>query len=206
MHSQGGHTKPILPAGSPYDENELLTRIAERDPAVYPYLHDTYYNSLIYFSLSIIDDQQQAEDIAVDSLVKLWQAPARFESAGKLRSYLFTLVRNASLNHLKHLRVRGRSEQALSGPEAMIDGRLEALMAETDLMRLVYEEVARLPEGYRQVVELLYLEDLSSAEAAARLGISMENLRQRKGRAIKELKTALLRKGLSEILFSMLFF
>lgn len=206
LHSQGGHTKPILPAGSPYDENELLTRIAERDPAVYPYLHDTYYNSLIYFSLSIIDDQQQAEDIAVDSLVKLWQAPARFESAGKLRSYLFTLVRNASLNHLKHLRVRGRSEQELSGPEAMIDGRLEALMAETDLMRLVYEEVARLPEGYRQVVELLYLEDLSSAEAAARLGISMENLRQRKGRAIKELKTALLRKGLSEILFSMLFF
>ncbi|MCK7556320.1 hypothetical protein MKQ70_15365 [Chitinophaga sedimenti] len=56
------------------------------------------------------------------------------------------------------------------------------------------------------MVELLYLQDLSSAEAAEQLGISMENLRQRKGRAIKELKAELIRKGLSEKLFSLFFF
>lgn len=195
-----------LPANSPYEENELLARIAEGDAAIYPYLHDTYYNSLVYFSLSIIQDQQQAEDIALDSLVKLWQVPTRFESIGKLRSYLFTIVRNASLNYLKHLQVRERSEQELSRTEASTDSRQETLLVESDLMRLVYQEVARLPESYRQVVEMLYMEDLSSAEAANRLGISMENLRQRKGRAIKELKSELIRKGLSEMLLSMLFF
>lgn len=195
-----------MPANSPYEENELLTRIAEGDAAIYPYLHDTYYNSLVYFSLSIIQDQHQAEDIALDSLVKLWQIPTRFEAIGKLRSYLFTLVRNASLNYLKHLKVRERKELELSRTEVFVDSKLEALVVESDLMRLVYQEVALLPESYRQVVELLYMEDLSSAEAANRLGISMENLRQRKGRAIKELKSELIRKGLSELLLSMIFF
>jgi RNA polymerase sigma-70 factor (ECF subfamily) len=195
-----------LPANSPYEENELLARIAEGDAAIYPYLHDTYYNSLVYFSLSIIQDQQQAEDIALDSLVKLWQVPTRFESIGKLRSYLFTLVRNASLNYLKHLQVRERSEQELSRTETQADSRQETLLVESDLMRLVYQEVALLPESYRQVVEMLYMEELPSAEVAGRLGISMENLRQRKGRAIKELKSELIRKGLSEILLSVLFF
>lgn len=195
-----------MPANSPYEENELLTRIAEGDAAIYPYLHDTYYNSLVYFSLSIIQDQQQAEDIALDSLVKLWQIPAHFETIGKLRGYLFTLVKNASLNYLKHLKVRERKELELSRTEVMVDSRLEALVVESDLMRLVYQEVALLPESYRQVVELLYMEDLSSAEAASRLGISMENLRQRKGRAIKELKSELIRKGFSELLLSLIFF
>lgn len=195
-----------MPTISPYEENELLARIADGDATIYPYLHDAYYNSLVYFSLSIIQNQQQAEDITVDSLVKLWQTPARFESIGKLRSYLFTLVRNASLNYLKHLRVREKSERELSGTEVLVDSKLEALVVESDLMRLIYQEVARLPEAYREVVELLYLEDLSSAEAADRLGISMENLRQRKGRAIKVLKNELIRKGFSELLLSLIFF
>lgn len=195
-----------MPANLPYEEKELLTRIAEGDAAIYPYLHDTYYNSLVYFSLSIIPDQQQAEDIAVDALVKLWQLPTRFETTGKLKSYLFTLVRNASLNYLKHLRIRERSESILSGPEVLLDSKVEALIVESDLMRLVHQEIARLPASYREVVELLYIEDLSSAEAAARLGISMDNLRQRKGRAIKELKSELIRKGFSDLLLSVLFF
>ncbi|SCC60831.1 RNA polymerase, sigma subunit, ECF family [Chitinophaga costaii] len=195
-----------MPADAPYQEEELLTRIVEGDATIYPYLFDTYYNSLVYFSLSIIKDQQQAEDIAVDSLVKLWQVPTRFETTGKLRGYLFTLARNASLNYLKHLRVRERSEQVLAHPEALIDARLEALVVEADLLRLVYQEIAQLPDAYRQVVELLYVEGLSAAEAADRLGISMDNLRQRKGRAIKELKSGLLKKGLNDIFFSLIFF
>ena len=195
-----------MPAILTYEETALLTQIAEGDATIYPYLHDTYYNSLVYFSLSIIQNQQQAEDIAVDSLVKLWQLPTRFESIGKLRSYLFTLVRNASLNYLKHLRVKERTERELSGTETGVDAKLEALVVEADLMRLIYQEVTRLPTPYREVVELLYLEDLSSAEAADRLGISMDNLRQRKGRAIKELKSKLIKQGISELLLSLIFF
>lgn len=195
-----------MPSSLPYDENELLTRIAEGDAAAYPYLHDTWYNSLVYFSMGMINDQQQAEDIALDSLVRIWQTPIRFDSIGKLRGYLFTLVRNASLNYLKHLKVKEKGEEHLSGDAPVMDSRLESLFVEADLMRLVYQEIARLPEAYRKVVELLYIEDLSSAEAADQLGISMENLRQRKGRAIKELKSELIKKGLSDMLLSIIFF
>ncbi len=183
----------------------MLTAIAENDTAAYAFLYDTYYSTLVYFSLSIIQDQQQAEDIATECLLKLWQAPARFESTGRLRGYLFTLARNASLNYLKHLRVREKHGPGLSD-QLETDVSIESLMAESELMRLVYEEIARLPETYRQVVELLYLQDMPSADAAAQLGITMENFRQRKGRAIKELKTALLKKGVSDRFLSILFF
>lgn len=184
----------------------MLTRIADGDAAIYPYLHDTYYSSLVYFSLNITQNQQQSEDIAVDTLVKLWQLPTRFESAGKLRGYLFTLARNASLNYLKHQKVRAQSEQEISETEVLVDSRAEALVVESDLMRIIYQEIARLPQAYREVVELLYIEGMPSAEAAEKLGISMDNLRQRKGRAIKELKTELVRKGLNEVLLSLIFF
>lgn len=184
----------------------MLTRIVEGDATIYPQLFDTYYNSLVYFSFSITQNQQQSEDIAVEALVKLWQVPTRFESIGKLRGYLFALVRNASLNYLKHLRVRERSQQAIADAALLTDARAEMLGVETDVLRLVYEEVARLPATYREVVTLLYIRGLPAADAAATLGISMENLRQRKGRAIKMLKNELIRKGLSDFLFTLLFF
>ncbi|SHM80508.1 RNA polymerase sigma-70 factor, ECF subfamily [Chitinophaga jiangningensis] len=194
-----------MPGVIPYEEEALLTAIAENDTAAYACLYDTYYNTLVYFSLSIIQNQQQAEDIATECLLKLWQAPTRFESTGKLRAYLFTLARNASLNYLKHLRVRDKHGPDISG-QTETDVSIESLMVESELMRLVYEEIARLPEAYRQVVELLYLQDLPSADAATQLGISMENFRQRKGRAIAALKTALLKKGVSDRFLSILFF
>ncbi|RFS19231.1 hypothetical protein DVR12_23625 [Chitinophaga silvatica] len=195
-----------MPGIIPYEEEELLARIAENDTAAYAYLYDTFYNTLVYFSLSIIEDQQQAEDIATESLLKLWKSPTRFDSFGKLRGYLFTLTRNASLNYLKHLRVRERSSLEISGQENPSDNYLETLVIESDLMRLIYQEINRLPVSYREVVELLYLQDVPSAEAAARLGISMENLRQRKGRAIKELKSVLLKKGVNDLFLSIFFF
>lgn len=178
----------------------------EGDAAIYPQLFDTYYNSLVYFSLRITQDQQQSEDIAVEALVKLWQVPTRFESTGKLRAYLFTLVRNASFNYLKHQKVRERSQQAIADAALLTEAHAAALGMETDVLRLVYEEIERLPDTYREVVSLLYIRGMAPADAAAALDISMENLRQRKGRAIKMLKNELIRKGLSDFLFSLIFF
>ncbi|SFM62781.1 RNA polymerase sigma-70 factor, ECF subfamily [Chitinophaga sp. YR627] len=195
-----------MPGVSSYEEDELLTAIAANDTAAYSHLYDVYYNTLVYFSLSIIQDQHQAEDIATESLLKLWQSPNRFESIGKLRAYLFTLARNASLNYLKHLRVREKRSLEISEQEQHDDNSIASLMAESELMRLIYQEIARLPDNYRQIVELLYLQDMPSADVAAQLDISMENLRQRKARAIKELKTVLLKKGVSSQFLSILFF
>lgn len=194
-----------MPQDHAYNENELLLRIAERDASVYPYLHDTYYNSLVYFSLGIIHNQQQAEDIAVESLVKAWQTPTGFESVAKLKSYLFTLVKNASLNYLKHLRVKEKSLQLSEFPEP-VDAKLEALIIEADLVQLIYKEIERLPQTHREVLQLLYLQDLPPAEAAGRLGITMDNLRQRKGRALKELKSELMKKGIDKLISLLIFF
>jgi RNA polymerase sigma-70 factor (ECF subfamily) len=94
----------------------------------------------------------------------------------------------------------------MSEQEQGADNSIASLMAESELMRLIYQEIARLPDTYRQIVELLYLQDMPSADVAARLDISMENLRQRKARAIKELKTVLLKKGVSNHFLSILFF
>ncbi len=195
-----------MPGDHSYNEKELLLRIAEGDASIYSYLHDTYYNSLVFFSLNIIGNRQQAEDIAIESLVKIWQIPSVFESIGKLRGYLFTLVKNASLNYLKHLKVKEKTERYLSNIEVPDEPKFGALVVETDLMRLIYKEIEQLPQTYRQVVELLYFQGLPSAEVADRLGISMENLRQRKARAIKELKAGLIKKGISRLLLFLIFF
>ncbi|MET6996069.1 RNA polymerase sigma factor [Chitinophaga defluvii] len=186
-------------------EAELLLTFREGTTSSLVYLYNKYYNSVVFFSHSLIKDRQQAEDIALESFVKLWQKREEIASMGKLRGYLFTLARNACLDYLKHGNVKARAQETLLQEAQLSEGEIEANLVASDLMRLIYAEIKSLPDAYREVLELLYLNDLTSAEAADKLGISMENLRQRKGRAIKHLRVELVKKGISHLTITLFF-
>lgn len=187
-------------------EAELLLTFREGATSSLVYLYNKYYNSVVFFSHSLIKNRQQAEDIALESFVKLWQKRTEIESIGKLRGYLFTLAKNASLDYLKHGNMKVRVQEELLQGAQLSEGLIESNLVAADLMRLIYTEIKSLPDAYREVLELLYLNDLTSAEAADQLGISMENLRQRKGRAIKQLRVELVKKGISHLTIILLFF
>ena len=61
-------------------------------------------------------------------------------------------------------------------------------MQERQLLELLYEMIAMLPDTYRRVVELRLQEGLSTKQTAGRLGISHSNVTTRLNRAVRMLK------------------
>ncbi len=121
--------------------------------------------------------------------MRIWRALPQFRGMSSISTWIFTIARNASLSALRG----GAGRQALSLDEPAVRAIAEARYASAreeapapDLQRLV----AQLPEKYRQVLTLFYMEERSYEEVARLLDLPMGTVKTYLHRARKELARA----------------
>ncbi len=141
---------------------------------------------LYRYALSWVKNPHQAEDIAQTAWLQCVQHAQRFFSLPeeKRLPWMVTLVKHAALTHL---RTAGRTvpldpEADLPAPEVGDPGDIIAVLRS-------------MPETYRTVLELRFLEALDSAEIARRTGLSVSAVDTRIHRGRKRLQEALRKEG-----------
>jgi DNA-directed RNA polymerase specialized sigma24 family protein len=72
-----------------------------RDEAAYRQLFLLFYSPVIRFSKNIVHSEETAEELYVDMMMKIWLMGDKLEQIENLKVYLYTIIKNASLNHLK---------------------------------------------------------------------------------------------------------
>jgi RNA polymerase sigma-70 factor (ECF subfamily) len=137
------------------------------------------YRSLI----SILGSAEEAEDALQDAFLKAFQHLPTFEARSRFSTWLVRIAINTGLQ-----RLRSRKEFD-SLDEDSEEFRPRNIQAWTDspedyysreeLRRLVEKEVMKLPLKYRVALMLRDLEELSTEEAAAALGLSVPGLKAR---------------------------
>ncbi|SDE10725.1 sigma-70 family RNA polymerase sigma factor [Niabella drilacis] len=162
--------------------------------AVFEQLFLEMYPALHRLSLRITGQEDEAHDMVLDVFLKLWEERGSLPPVANIRGYLYSSVRNRSLNYL---RKRDRSLAAALPPEEVVvpyDDSLKMVL-DAETMRLLAKAIETLPPECGKVVRL-GLEGYSTGEIAAQLGISAPAVSQQKSRAVK-----LLRKQLDVRLF-----
>src|ERR1700712_816978 len=86
---------------SPDTTFELQRRIAlyDDEPA-YKELFFAFYNPLIRFAATFVQNKESAEDIVSDVFLKMWQNRKTITGIDNLRVYLYVSTRNTALNYL----------------------------------------------------------------------------------------------------------
>jgi len=132
-------------------------------------------------------DRQAADDLLQDTFV---QAAGQGEGIAALRSpraWLIAVARNLSLMLLRRRRPVELADDPPSRPQVAADPRL-------DQMR---QAVARLPEPFREVLELRLREELSYGQIAQVLEIPVGTVRSRLHHAVQRLRESLLTRRVS---------
>ncbi|GAA4314092.1 RNA polymerase sigma factor [Compostibacter hankyongensis] len=169
-----------------------ITALQNGDEHSFELLFRECYPALCYFGLRITGNHGVSEEIATDSLLKVWDRRRNFKSLPAIRSFLYTTARNAALNQLKY---ESRQERHLhlfsSHTSGISEHTVLNIITETEVLREIQQAIARLPQHYSSVIRLAYNEGLKSKEIAARLGIPLSTVDNRKARGLALLKKLL---------------
>lgn len=152
---------------------------------------ETHYRPLCVFAESYVHAPDVAEEIVQDVLLWLWRRH-EVQPTG-LVAYVYTAVRNRSLNHVRHqrrvdrwttsagvdLRVAGIG-QPTPGPEEVV--------ARQEASDELWRAIGRLPARRREVVVLRWLNDLSYAEIAEITGLTIKAVETTLYKAITTLR------------------
>lgn len=142
----------------------------------------------------IVGSPDDAEDCAQDALVLAYRHRDAFRGESHYRTWLYRIAATTALGHLRRARrarlrfVPNDNDSALldpPDPATPVPARLE----EAEDRALIREAIATLPPRYREV--LLERADATEQEVAAKLGITVGNVKIRAHRARKLLRETL---------------
>jgi len=167
------------PSAAMERDADLIAALRRGDRhAVLTGLMDRYRQKVLHLAVSIVRDPALAEDMSQTVFVKVWQALPKFDGRAALSTWLYTIARNTCLTAVQRERrivpledfsdVADDDEPELFGVSGAnaAEGSAQAA-AEYDVARLL----EKLPEPYRRVVVLFYLEDRSCEEVGALLSM-----------------------------------
>lgn len=162
------------------NHSQLFTSLAQGDDFAFERLYRLYFPRLYAFAFKIINDSGLAKDVVQNVFIKVWELRASF-SFENPEAFIYQMVRNASLNYVRHLRVvdnlKSRIQDQFQGEELYyIDmvGNEPYILIEKELNDKIVAVMNSLPEKCLLVFRMSRIEGLKNAEIAERLKISIK--------------------------------
>lgn len=181
-------------------ERDLVARIRAGDAAAFSELFQEHFASLCGFVASYVRAPEAAEELVQDLFCTLWQRRAEWDPPGRVRHYLLAAARNRALSHLRHRQMAERKTRRWSGPMRVDDlppgigDPLAQPDRDVELRELAdacRHAIHALPERRRAVVTLRWQHQMSHADIAHALGISVKGVEIHLTRALKTLREKL---------------
>ena len=171
---------------------DLARRIRDGDPGALEALFREHYGPLCRFANRYLHDRAAAEDLVQDVFTSLWAGRLRLDVRGSLRSYLFAAVRNRALNLRKHQLVERDWERDEALPDVRVlhraPSRPDDVLDDVERGKRLRAALEALPERCRLVMQLRWEEQLSHAEIAEVMGITVKGVERQLARGLRALR------------------
>lgn len=157
-------------------------------------LLDHYFAPVHRLALSILHDEDAADDVAQDTFIVALRQIGRYEPGTNLRAWLSTITVNLCRDRLRRQRARSRWNALWGGaqrpPETRARG-LEARQVRHEANAALWQSVNALDEKHRLPIVLRYANGLSIREVADVLSIPEGTVHSRLHHACKKLAATL---------------
>ena len=162
---------------------QLLLRTGQGDRDAFAQLYSLTRDGVYALALSLLHDAHEAQDIAQDTFVKVWESAPAYRPQGSPMAWLLTVARNLARTRLRQGgRQVGLDEEAWNAiPAAAPDVSPED-------RQLLQEALARLSPEERQIVLLHAAAGLKHRETAQLLELPLSTVLSKYHRGLKKLK------------------
>ncbi|RKO70692.1 sigma-70 family RNA polymerase sigma factor [Sphingobacterium puteale] len=154
-------------------------------------LFEQNYYGLVELSCRLVGSNETGEDIVQDVFVKLLDKDTVLpKDSQAAKSYIYAMVKNASLSHLRKVKVIHKYRQVNPATEISDEDLLENIIY-AEAINQLYASIRNLPEASQNIFKMAYIEEKSNLEVAESYGISINTVKTQKRRAMATLKKVL---------------
>ncbi|MBX3438631.1 MAG: sigma-70 family RNA polymerase sigma factor [Planctomycetaceae bacterium] len=186
------------------DDDQLMIQVQQGDPAALGGLVERYQGPLIGFFVRNTHDRHLAEDLAQETLLKIFDQSWNYLPRGRFRAWMYRIARNLMIDHHRRQSrdalLNSVRSQADDGDDALV--RLAAEMLSPlelagirETARLIDQALAEIPEEQRTTFTLHHYAGLPLAEVAEVTETSLATCKSRLRLAREKLSEFLRRKG-----------
>lgn len=165
--------------------NLILHEIKKGNRKVFKTFFNKNYNAFVIYANGYLYDKEASEDIVQDVLIYLWENTKKIDIHSSLKAYLYAMIRNRCLKHLKTLKITDNA-RFLDFNITLITEQVFDTADEKD-KQIIYQQLLKivdaLPEKMQQIVKLKFLHNYKYVEIAEELNISINTVKTQLKRA-----------------------
>ncbi|MGQ1787394.1 RNA polymerase sigma-70 factor [Saccharicrinis sp. GN24d3] len=179
-----------------YKNRRLVIQLKAESKKAFKEIYEEYYEMLLSISIQYVSDREEAKEAVQNAFIKLWENRTTILDNTNLKNFLYTIVKNNSLNYLKKQEFILRSREDLKWMEMHYQyesmSRLGFDSVEfSELKNIIEEAVGHLPGNCRTVFKMSRFEYLMNKEIAQKLQITEKTVEAHLTKALKLLKSDL---------------
>lgn len=158
-------------------------------------LYERYKTILLNYFVAITRDRDAADDLLMEVFERIYKYRNSFDPSRKFKSWMYQMANNLLHDYRKKL---SRSN-SLENTKEEISYQQSYNFDERDRNMLLKKALGRLNEGERKVISMYYLLEIPYSEIAQIEGVSVNSIRIRVCRALKNLNAIITNSGIKEL-------
>lgn len=173
------------------DNNKsIVNALRTGDEKVFNAVYRYYFRRLCAFCSQYVNEQEEIEEIVQDTMMWLWENRTALMPELTLKTLLFTIVKNKSLNRISHIEVKRKVHQEIEEKYKEEFTNPDFYMF-NELFALYEDALKKLPADYREAYEMNRNRLMTHKEIAEELQVSPQTVNYRIGQALKLLRVTL---------------
>ncbi|MEO0900008.1 MAG: RNA polymerase sigma factor [Bacteroidota bacterium] len=169
----------------------MIQSIASGDNKAFHLLYDLYAEIIFNTALSYVKNKEEAEDITQDVFIKICKYAASFKGKSSVKTWIYRIVVNTSLNHLKKKTRFTIYKHSLSDSQSIDFVHPGVLLENKENSIALYKAMDCLSDHQKTAFILSYIEDLPRQEVADIMTISLKAVESLLQRAKKNMRLEL---------------
>jgi RNA polymerase sigma-70 factor (ECF subfamily) len=176
-----------------------IKQVKKGDRNAYADIVDIYKDKIYQLCYRMLGNAHEAEDIAQEALIRAYVNIENFDINRKFSTWLYRIATNLTIDRIRKKKPDYFLDAEVSGTDGLnmysqiaADGKLpEEEVMTIELQETIQEKILRLPEKYRAVIVLKYIDELSLIEISEILNIPVGTVKTRIHRGREALRKQL---------------
>lgn len=177
------------------DQEHIIARARRGDAHAFEQLVTAYRNQVFRLALRMCGNEADADEVAQEAFLSAWKGLPNFRGESRFSTWLYQLTTHAAIDLMRREKRQAAAEDIDEITTADDGPSPQQQVERAETQREIRSALMQLPEEYRQVLLLRFMQELSYEEIGRALKLPVGTVKSRLNRAKAQLKDILSRSG-----------